>query len=168
METPRPPDQEPTLDQKIEEAWGELGPDRAVLEPEQLSKRIKVQRLAFGTSWILMLPFFIWLMWPWIDDALSSGAGTQNVRLESARARLGEVQSRLKELAGPEGSRDRAESARLKAESRLLRKRIRKFSGHPEDMETRVAIGATGFLIWVLMMALVIRGRGLGRAGDQF
>jgi len=159
----RPPrDGEPTLEERIEDAWGEGGPDRAVLEPGQLQKRIQIQRLAFGISWILMLPFFVWLMWPWIDDAISSGNLIRDVEVEGAGRRVGRVAARLRDLNGVEGGEADAERRELREELDELRSRIARASDRREDVETRVAIGASGLLIWVIIMAVVIRNRGLG------
>jgi tetrahydromethanopterin S-methyltransferase subunit G len=156
--------EEDGLEERIEEAWADGGVDRVVLPAGDVQKRLLIQRTFLGASWLLMLPVFIWLMWPWIDESMGSGPEPGGAGVQAIGKRLEEVRGKLEQLrrkrdAEPKGGGKTADERRLESEEGKLRQRLGRSSGAAEDVEMRVAIGVIGLAIWSVMIALAVRSR---------
>ncbi len=161
--------EEDSLDRKIEEAWADGGVDLMPVDAGEVRKRLVIQRIFFGASWLLMLPIFIWLMWPWIEESMSSAPEPLGVEIRAVEGQLEEVRGRLEEFrrkreVAPNGKGKTDDERQLKSEEGRLRQRLARYSAARDDVEIRIAIGAIGLATWSVMIALAIRSR-LARPG---
>jgi hypothetical protein len=158
------------LDEKIAAAWGERASERgseragAGPAPAELKRQLRIQRIALGVSWLLMLPVFTWLIWPWIDEMAGAGSAPELARVRGAEAELEGVRGKLRALreqraAAPRAGKKTDEEVALEEKERELQRLIAGSARHREDTDTRVAVGAAGLVIWLIMIALVLRGR---------
>jgi len=174
VESARPPGEEDSLEKRIEEAWGQGPEERPALSPERLRRRIRIQRLVFGAIWLLLLPYLIWLIWPLIDRVVWSRPGRPDARLVSARSQLGEVRAKLRDARArrarlPRGERSAEQqfAAReldeeiltLEVKERAVQSELAGYPGGDEEGGTRVAVGVVGLVIWMLLVAVVLRSR---------
>jgi hypothetical protein len=158
------------LERIIEDAWAEAGPGPGAQPVEAVRARIRIQRLAFGCSWMMMLPVFIWLMWPWVDGLLGAPGAAGGRARGGAGRRLAEVRARLKALAdSTSGTAEEQEEERagLRARERRLERLVRAEERAGGAAGPRVVIGAVGLAIWIVMISLMLRGGTLAAPGGS-